>query len=268
LTDSSPLLVVQEVLKRFGGLTAVDGASLDVREGSITSLIGPNGAGKTTLFNVISRFYRPERGRVWFRGERIDTLPPHAIARNGLVRTFQFTKILTRMTVLENAMVGAKGQPGEHLTQVFFAPGKVRQREGEVRDRAMSLLELVGLARMARHYAGELSGGQRKLLELARVLMTEPRMVMLDEPMAGVNPTLGVQLLEYMRKLRDEAGITFLFIEHDMEVVMTVSERVIVMNEGKVIADGSPSVVQMDPRVIDAYLGTHRGVVTAMTGEP
>jgi branched-chain amino acid transport system ATP-binding protein len=257
LSSDSRILEVEDVVRYFGGVAALAGATLDVREGSITALIGPNGAGKTTLFNVISGFYRPERGAIRFEGARIDRKPPHQIAQRGLVRTFQITKALARMTVLENVMLAAPDQPGERLLRVLATPRAVRSREHEVRERARELLKLVRLDALAENYAGTLSGGQRKLLEFARALMSNPAMVMLDEPMAGVNPSLGLQLLEHMRTLRNDLGMTFLLIEHDMEVVMTVSERVIVMNEGKVIADGPPAEVRANERVIEAYLGVH-----------
>ncbi|MGH2377171.1 MAG: ABC transporter ATP-binding protein [Candidatus Limnocylindria bacterium] len=254
---AEPILTVQAVSKHFGGVYAVDQASLDVRARTITALIGPNGAGKTTLFNVVSGFYAPQHGAIAFRGSPIAGRPPHEIARRGLVRTFQITKALTRMSVLENMLLAAPA-PGEDLWSPFLRPGALRARERQAEERAMELLRLVRLDGLARDYAGTLSGGQRKLLEFSRALMTEPTMVLLDEPMAGVNPTLGLELLEHMRRLRDERGTTFLFIEHDMEVVMTVSERVIVMNVGQVIADGDPASVRADQRVVNAYLGTMR----------
>jgi neutral amino acid transport system ATP-binding protein len=255
-SNGRPILEVREVVKRFGGIRAVDGATLDVRPGSITALIGPNGAGKTTLFNVITGFYPGDRGFVSFQGEPIFGRPPHAIARLGMVRTFQITKALARMPVIDNMMLAAPDQPGEYLRNVLFRPGKAREREQEVRRQALELLEIFNLHQLAEEYAGTLSGGQRKLLELARALMASPRMLLLDEPMAGINPVLGGRLLDHMQRLRGERGVTFLFIEHDMEVVMGHSDRVIVMAEGRVIADGPPEEVRRNQRVIDAYLGS------------
>jgi len=253
------ILELSDVVKHFGGIAAVAGAELDVRRGSITALIGPNGAGKTTLFNIVSGFYKPERGVISFRGERIDRKPPHAIAKRGLVRTFQITKALTKMSVLENMMLAAPDQPGEQLWRLVVTPRSARAREREVHQKAHEVLKLVRLDRLADDYAGTLSGGQRKLLEFGRALMRDPTMIMLDEPMAGVNPSLGLELLDHMKRLQDERGTTFLLIEHDMEVVMNVSERVIVMNEGRVISAGPPDEVRNDQAVIDAYLGTGRG---------
>jgi neutral amino acid transport system ATP-binding protein len=253
--DARRILEVEGVVKRFGGILAVDGATLDVEEGSVTALIGPNGAGKTTLFNVITGFYRGDRGSIRFQGREIMRRPPHVIARLGLVRTFQITKALARMPVIDNMLLAAPNQPGEQLVNLVVRPAAVRRREREVRERAQELLGVFQLDRLRDEYAGVLSGGQRKLLEFARALMAEPRMLLLDEPMAGINPTLGARLLEHMHQLRDERGMTFLFIEHDMDVVMGQSDRVIVMAEGKVIATGTPEEVRRDRRVIDAYLG-------------
>jgi branched-chain amino acid transport system ATP-binding protein len=254
---SSALLEVDGLVKRFGGVAAVDGATFQVKAGTITSLIGPNGAGKTTTFNAVAGFHRADGGRVQFAGRRIDGRPPHRIARAGLVRTFQSARALSRMTVLDNMLFAASGQPGEHLWRGFVTPGAVRARERAVRQRAAELLERVRLDRLADEYAGTLSGGQRKLLEFARALMSEPAMVMLDEPMAGVNPTLGLELLEHLQALRD-TGTTFLLVEHDLEAVMMVSDEVHVMSAGKVIASGTPDEVTRNSEVIDAYLGTYR----------
>ncbi len=249
------LLDIEGVVKRFGGIHAVDGATLEVRNGEIAALIGPNGAGKTTLFNVITGFYRGDRGSVTFGGEPIFQRPPHQIARRGMVRTFQITKALAAMPVIDNMMLAAPDQPGERLSGVIFRPAASRRREKEVREQALELLELFNLTKLADDYAGTLSGGQRKLLELARALMARPKLLLLDEPMAGINPTLGRRLLDHMQRLRKEESVTFLFIEHDMEVVMNHSDRVIVMAEGRVIAAGEPREVRSDQKVIDAYLG-------------
>ena len=253
--DGHPILAIDGLLKHFGGIAAVNGAAFDVERNSVTALIGPNGAGKTTLFNVITGFYRAERGSVLFQDQQIVRRPPHVVARLGMVRTFQITKALAKMPVIDNMMLAAPAQPGERLYNLVLRPAATRAREREVRERAEELLEVFQLGKLADEYAGVLSGGQRKLLEFARALMTEPTMLLLDEPMAGINPTLGGRLLEHMQRLRSERGMTFLFIEHDMEVVMGHSDCVVVMAEGKVIASGAPEEVRRDRRVIDAYLG-------------
>jgi branched-chain amino acid transport system ATP-binding protein len=254
-----PILVVQDVAKRFGGVRAVDGATLDVRQGSITALIGPNGAGKSSLFNVVTGFERADRGAVRFDGASIYRLAPHTIARRGLVRTFQLTKTLSVMSVLDNMLLAAQDHPGESLAGALLRPLAWRRRERAARERALDLLERFDLRDKAHDYAGTLSGGQRKLLELARALMLEPRLVLLDEPLAGVNPTLGRRLLAHIEELRERDGTTFLFVEHDMEVVMRHSDRVIVMAAGRVIADGAPDAVRREERVVEAYLGSRRG---------
>lgn len=254
-SNSRALLEVDDVVKRFGGVRALDGAGFDVGEGSITALIGPNGAGKTTLFNAVTGFQRVDSGAARLGGEEILHLPAYAIARRGMVRTFQITRALAAMPVIDNMMLAAHDQPGERFRNLILRPGAVRRHEREVRARAEDLLEVFDLGASAAAYAGTLSGGQRKLLELARALMTEPRLLLLDEPMAGINPTLGRRLLDHMHRLRRERGMTFLFVEHDMEVVMNHSDRVIVMAEGRVIAEGEPRQVRENPAVFDAYLG-------------
>ncbi len=254
-TKNGSILQVRDLFKRFGGIQAVNGASFDVSSRSITALIGPNGAGKTTLFNVVTRFYGADRGSVVFEGDDVCGDPPWRIAQHGMVRTFQITKALAAMPVIDNMMLAAPDQPGELFRNVVFRPRAVRAREKEVEGEARALLEVFNLTKLANDYAGTLSGGQRKLLELARALMAKPGLLLLDEPMAGINPTLGKRLLDHVQRLRREEGMTFLFIEHDMDVVMTHSDRVVVMAEGRVIASGEPGEVREDRAVVDAYLG-------------
>ena len=251
------LLEARGVTKSFAGVRAVDDASLVVADRSITALIGPNGAGKSTLFNCISGFLRPDAGHIDLGGKRIDRSPPHRIVRAGLARTFQTARALTRMTVLDNVRLAAPGHPGERLDSLVLRRGAVRLREREVTEQALDLLRLVRLDTHADSLSGTLSGGQRKLLDLARILMASPRMNLLDEPMAGVNPALREELLAHVLELRATRGITFLIVEHDLGFVMQASDRVVVMNEGRVLMEGTPDEVRGDERVIDAYLGTH-----------
>jgi neutral amino acid transport system ATP-binding protein len=252
---SDTILEVERVEKRFGGVRAVDGASFGVERGSITALIGPNGAGKSTLFDIVSGFERAGGGAIRLDGRSIYRLPAYAIARRGLVRTFQLTKTLSVMSVLDNMLLAAPDHPGERLAGLLTRPFAARRREREVRTRAHELLETFELSGRAHEYAGTLSGGQRKLLELARALMLAPRLVLLDEPLAGVNPTLARRLLERIEELRTRDGTTVLFVEHDMEVVMNHSDRVIVMAQGRVIAEGSAQEVRKNETVVEAYLG-------------
>jgi ABC-type branched-subunit amino acid transport system ATPase component len=252
----SALLEARGVSKAFAGVRAVDDVSLTVEAGSITALIGPNGAGKSTLFNCISGFVRADAGRIELAGRRIDRRPPHRIVRAGLGRTFQTARALTRMTVLDNVRLAAPEHPGEHLWGVVARRAAVRRREVEVTEQAHELLRLVRLDGHAGSLSGTLSGGQRKLLDLARILMAAPRLILLDEPVAGVAPALREELLAHVLELRADRGVSFLIVEHDLGFVMQASDRVVVMNEGRVLMDGTPEEVRNDERVIDAYLGT------------
>lgn len=249
------ILSARQVSVRFGGFVAVKDVSLDVVRGSITALIGPNGAGKTTLFNCISGFLRAATGEVMFDGESIDALPAYRRSLRGLVRTFQIPRIFHRLTLVENLLVADREQPGEGLFGCFTHRGAMKARTRDAAEKARELLALLNIERLADEYAGTLSGGQRKLLELGRALMTDPKMILLDEPMAGVNPALGERLLDRVEALRRDRGLTFLFVEHDMEVVMRVADRVLVLDEGSLIADGPPDSIRRNDRVIDAYLG-------------
>jgi ABC-type branched-subunit amino acid transport system ATPase component len=251
----APILEVSNAAKSFDGVHAVAGASFAVARGSITALIGPNGAGKTTMFDLLSGFARPDSGTIRLDGREIAGMAPHRIARLGLVRTFQLTRVLAGMSVLDNMLLASPRNPGEHLPLLLAAPGRARRAEDEARNVADELLQTFGLQTKASDYAGSLSGGQRKLLEIARALMTSPSLVLLDEPMAGVNPTLGRGILTYIADLRRARGITFLFVEHDMDVVMSSADRVVVMAQGNVISAGSPAEIRADPAVVAAYLG-------------
>ena len=249
------MLEIKEVDKSFGGLKAVCDCSLRVEEGSITGLIGPNGAGKTTLFNVITGYYKPDTGSIFFEGEGIDGLPPHQIFRKRIYRTFQITREFAQMTVLENVMLMPENQIGEKFWNTWLRPASVRRQEKAIQEKALEVLEFVELVDLKDEYAGSLSGGQKKLLELARSMMAEPKMVLLDEPGAGVNLTLMKKLMVNIRKLCEEKKITFFLIEHDMDLVMNLCNPVIVMSEGEKLAEGTPEEIKKDERVLEAYLG-------------
>ncbi|HEY9351703.1 MAG TPA: ABC transporter ATP-binding protein [Nocardioides sp.] len=252
---SDPIIVADNITRTFGGLTAVDVDHVEIQRGAITALIGPNGAGKTTFFNLLTGFDQPNTGSWSLEGKSLKGIAPYKVARLGMVRTFQLTKVLAKLSVIENMRLGATGQKGE---RIWAAPFKFLwgKQEDEVTKKADDLLGRFLLDKKREDFAGSLSGGQRKLLEMARALMVDPEVVMLDEPMAGVNPALKQSLLGHVKSLRDE-GRTVLFVEHDMDMVRDISDWVIVMAQGKIVAEGTPESVMADQRVIDAYLGAH-----------
>jgi neutral amino acid transport system ATP-binding protein len=260
-----PILVADKVTRRFGGLVAVDVDHVEVQRGAITALIGPNGAGKTTFFNLLTGFDKPDSGTWSFDGKPLAGVPAYRVARHGMVRTFQLTKALSKLTVIENMRLGATGQGGERIWTALFPP-LWRAQERAITERADELLSRFKLDEKRPDFAGSLSGGQRKLLEMARALMVEPQMVMLDEPMAGVNPALTQSLLGHVKDLR-ERGMTVLFVEHDMDMVRDISDWVIVMAQGRIVAEGPPEAVMADPAVIDAYLGTHHDAALSFEEE-
>jgi len=249
-----PVLVADDIKRAFGGLVAVDVEHVEIQRGVITALIGPNGAGKTTFFNLLTGFDKPDSGSWSFNGRSLKNMSAYKVARLGMIRTFQLTKVLAKLTVLENMRLGATGQRGERFLPGMF--GLWKDQEKANTEKADALLQRFLLIKKREDFAGSLSGGQRKLLEMARALMADPELVMLDEPMAGVNPALKQSLLEHVKSLRDE-GRTVLFVEHDMDMVRDISDWVIVMAQGRVIAEGPPEAVMADQRVIDAYLGAH-----------
>jgi neutral amino acid transport system ATP-binding protein len=251
---SDSLLKATKLSKSFGGIKAVNNAHIEVNRGSITGLIGPNGAGKTTLFNLLSNFIKPDSGKILFDNQPIDNLPPHKIATKGFIRTFQVARVLSRLSVLENMLLATPNQTGENFFKVWLQQGKLRAEERQNKERAIAILESVGLAAKAYDYAGALSGGQRKLLEMARTLMTNPKLILLDEPAAGVNPTLINQICEHIVTWNQQ-GISFLVIEHNMDVIMSLCDRIWVMAEGTNLAEGTPEEIQNNESVLEAYLG-------------
>ena len=259
---ADPLLAVRDIEKHFGGVTALDGVSITVPAGVVYGLIGPNGSGKTTLFNAVTGFERPDHGSVTFAGRPLDGLAPHQVARLGLVRTFQSTRCPHRMTVMENMLLAPQRQLGDGIAANFLHAGKVRRQEREHVEKARGLLAIVNLAEKSDDYAGSLSGGQRKLLTLAQALMAEPKLILLDEPVAGVNPKLIGDIAAVIQRLRDE-GRNFLIVEHNMHFIRTVCDRVSVLDTGRVIAEGTAQEVLARDEVLSAYLGRRSGAEAA-----
>jgi neutral amino acid transport system ATP-binding protein len=240
------LLEVRNLAKSFGGIHAVDGCTFDVEENSITALIGPNGAGKTTVFNIINGLHAPDSGTIRFKGKNIEKLQPHQITRRGISRTFQISRQLNELTVLENLVVQS---PAAKFWDLFKD-----SIHGDERDRGMELLEFVGIAELAEQPAAKLSYGQKKLMDLAAALMANPSIILLDEPAGGINPALLDLIIDRVQTLRQQ-GVTFLIVEHNMDVVMNICDPVVVMAYGKVLAQGSPAEVQANDEVLEAYLG-------------
>ena len=253
---AAPILQVQDLTKAFGGLRAVNHCSFAVQPGTITGLIGPNGAGKTTLFNLITGFLNPDGGAISFQGRRIDGLPPHEIVHRGLLRTFQIPRELKRMTVLENLMVVPPGQTGENVWVSWLLPWRVNRQERAIQRQALEVLDFLRLRPLANEYAGNLSTGQKKLLELARILMAQPTLALLDEPGAGVNPSLLNLLIDDIRRACVERKVTFLLIEHNMNLVMNLCDPVVVVRNGALLTQGTPAAVRANPEVMAAYLGS------------
>nr|WP_241732334.1 ABC transporter ATP-binding protein [Galbitalea soli] len=261
-----PILIAHGVKRTFGGMTAVDVEHVEIPRGKITALIGPNGAGKTTFFNLLTGFDKPDTGTWSLDGDSLAGVPAYKVSRRGMVRTFQLTKALSLLSVMENMRLGATGQSGERFFPALFK-GSWRKREDEITAQALELLARFKLDTKKDDYAASLSGGQRKLLEMARALMSKPRLVMLDEPMAGVNPALTQSLLGHVLNLKND-GTTVLFVEHDMHMVQTIADWVIVMAEGRIVAEGYPATVMQDQAVIDAYLGAHHDTdLGSLTGQ-
>ena len=248
------ILEIFSLRKSFGGVRAVDDVTLSLNRGEIVGLIGPNGSGKTTLFNIISGVYKPDSGRVLFEGKRIDGLPPHEIFRRGIMRSFQIPRTFTKLTVFENALLTSNPQPGESPLKAL-SPSSWGSKEVENAKRAVSVLKSLSLLEVSGSWASEVSGGQMKLTELSRVFMAKPKLILLDEPAAGVAPGLAHEIFRAIVRMRDELGLTFFIIEHRLDVLFEYVERVLVMHQGRIIVEGTPDEVVSDPLVEEAYLG-------------
>lgn len=259
MDDGRAVIRVVDVRKHFGGVRAVDGANLEIEEGAITGLIGPNGAGKTTLFNVIAGVYPPTSGRIYLGNEDITGLRPHELFRKGVARTFQIAHEFSTLTVLENLMAAAVDQIGEDLLGAWLRPGRVRSQEAALRRKAEEVIEFLNLEAVAGEPAGNLSGGQKKLVEIGRVMMTDARVILLDEIAAGVNRALLRDISGAILRLNLQRGLTFCMIEHDMDLISLLCDPVIVMAEGAVLTQGPAPDVRADERVIESYLGRGRG---------
>ena len=251
---SEIVLEVENLRKEFGALVAADDATFDVERGTITGLIGPNGAGKSTIFNLISGFYEPDAGSVRLNGDDVTGIEPYKIANKGLIRTFQTPRKLEGMTVREAMLIGPQRQPGESFHKLFTAPGAVGKRERANMADVERILEEFEIDHLARQPATDISGGQMMLVELARAILAEPEILLLDEPVAGVNPTLANKLADQIRRLHEQ-GTTFLLIEHDMSFIMSLADPIVVLDQGSVLMEGTPEEVRTDERVADAYLG-------------